>query len=722
MPSSGAEERRSVRGTIPVHYEQRDIADIVSMIARATGQRFIFDDSLRGRVTVTVPYRVSPEEALALLDAALFVKGFAALPIGEDTTKIVPLAESQSGSPIRPVPLDPEGGRVITTMIRLRHADANAVVTALGPNVSEFGAALPYEPANSVILSGPEAQVARLIVILRVLDQAADENILVRTLRYRSASTIAEILEVTFNEGRRQGDRVGIWIDERTNQVLVQTSPVRLEAIRKTIEKVDRVEEGQGLVRVVRVLNRPAEEISGILTGMQKGRKQARPGERKAIVEELGESLESRSFNVAVDTATRSLLLSSDSETLTLLLRVIHELDRLPPRVAVDIMVFELIRPSGFKLGINYFLPVVEPSSLTDPAVFISSGGASFSKSASLLGTGVPAGPGAKDFLFGRYARSPLQLTLDPGGGADPITVNVPREEFSFEAGESLAETNILMRPHILAMSGEEHRVFVGNEIPVPVGSSVGEGEFIGTSGALATQQTIERRDVGIEVVVKATVGQAGIAQLDLKIEMSEIQVSLAGPVDQVGPTFAQRTIESTLMLGEGDLAVIGASNGSAESVSVVGIPFLKDIPFFGTFFSSRSRTRVENDLVIVVKAQILRSPSEDAAYSVRQRIAMERAISRVADLGSVDEEPYALLLETVDYEAGAQGIASAFEEDGFVSRVTSWDSTNGTLWDVYLTGFETIEEASGLAGALYDAGWSPELTVLSPENIFAGD
>jgi general secretion pathway protein D len=722
MPSSGAEDGQSAVGAIPVHYKQRDIADIVSMIARATGQRFIFDDTLRGRVTVTVPYRVNPQEALAILDAALFVKGFAALPVGEDTTKIVPLTESQSGSPITAVPLDPEGGRVITTMIRLRHADANEAVTALGPNVSEFGAALPYEPANSVILSGPEAQVARLIAILRMLDQAADENILVRTVRYRSATTIAEILEVTFNEGRRQGDRVGIWADERTNQVLVQTSPVRLEAIRKTIEKIDRLEEGEGLVRVVRVLNRPAEDISAILIGMKKGRKNTRAGERRAIVEELGESLESRAFNVAVDTATRSLLLSSDSETLGLLTRVIHELDRIPPRVAVDVMVFELVRPSGFKLGINYFLPVLEPSSATDPAVFISSGGASLSKSSNLLGTGVPTGPAVQDFLFGRYARSPLQLTLDPGGGADPITVNVPRDEVSFEAGESLAETNILMRPHILAMSGEEHRVFVGNEIPVPVGTTVPEGEFVGTAGALANQQTIERREVGIDLIIKATVGKAGVAELDLKIELSEIQSSIAGPVDQVGPTFTQRTIESTLMLGEGDIAVIGASNGSGESVSVVGIPFLKDIPFFGSFFSSQSRTRVDNDLVIVVKAQILRTPSEDAAYSIRQRIAMERAISRVADLESVDAQPYALLLETFDYAGGAERIASAFDEDGFESRVTSWQSTSGTLWDVYLTGFATIEEASGLAGALYDAGWSPEVTVLSPENIFAGD
>jgi type II secretory pathway component GspD/PulD (secretin) len=312
-------------------------------------------------------------------------------------------------------------------------------------------------------------------------------------------------------------------------------------------------------------------------------------------------------------------------------------------------------------------------------------------------------------------------LSLDPGVG-DPVTILVPREDVSFQAGESSGETTILMRPHILAMSGEEHEIFVGNQIPVPTGSSNTQSEELGPNGALSNRQIIERREVGIGLMVKPTVGQAGIVNLDLKLEISEIQSSIAGSVEQVGPTFTQRTIESTLRLSPGDYAVLGTSNGSGESYARVGIPYLMDIPFFGFAFGSVSTTKIENDLLIVVEARVMRSPSEDVADTIRRRIAMERAISRVADLGGLDSEPYAVLLETVDRASKAKLIAEAFSEDGFETEVTDWESTGGRLWDIYLTDFATFELASGVAERLYDVGWKPEVTVLSPENVLAGD
>ena len=724
--SISAQAPGSSAQTVPIHYEQREISELVTAIARSTGRRYIYGDGLRGRISITVPGRVSRGEAVAILDAALHVKGFAALPIGEDTTKIVPITEFKSGAPLTNEPLDPERERPIATMIRVTHADVNSLAAALRPYVAAEGLALPYPPSNSIILAGTEARVSRLITIIRILDQAADESVMVRFLRHRSASVVAEILKKTFNASPVVVKHAGIWSDERTNQIVVQAPPEKIAAMRDMIEELDRPSEGEGLVRVVRILNRDAEEVAELLSRMQT------PSSGSALpagIRNLSAArtkLANRVYSVTVDSATRSILLASDRETLEILTEVIHELDRLPPRIAVDVMVFELVRPSGFDLGVEYFLPVIEPQSITDPAVFISSGSASIVNSTALkipgaLSTGVPTGPSQGDAVFGRYTRAPLQLSLDPGAG-DPITVSIPREDVSFQAGESVAETTILMRPHILAMSGEEHQVFVGNQIPILVGSQGSDVGAIGLNGGLSNQQTIERRDVGIDLFVKPTLGQAGVVTLELKIELSEIQSSIAGSVEQVGPTFAQRTIESTLRLAEGQYAILGTSNGSGESVAEVGVPYLKDIPFLGWLFKSESRTKIENDLLIVVETKVMRNASEDLADTIRRRIAMERAMSRVADLGGFDSEPYAILLETVDDQSRARKIADAFGEDGFETRVTHWESTTGTLWDIYLTKFKTFEKAGGIARSLYEAGWKPEITVLSPENAMAGD
>jgi general secretion pathway protein D len=724
--SFSSEAPGSSARTIPIHYEQREISELVTAIARSTGRRYIYGDGLRGRISITVPYRVSRGEAVAILDAALHIKGFAALPIGEDTTKIVPITEIKSGAPLTDLPLDPERERPIATMIRVTHANANSLATALRPYVAAEGLALPYSPTNSIILAGTEARVSRLITIIRILDQAADESIMVRFLRHRSAPVVAEILENTFNAGSVVVNHAGIWSDERTNQIVVQAPPARLAAMREVIDELDRPVEGEGLIRVVRILNRDAEAVAKILRSMQVPSSGRVPPARTANLSASRNRLVNRVFSVTVDSATRSLLLASDPETLGILTDVIDKLDRLPPRIAVDVMIFELTRPSRFELGVDYFLPVFEPSSITDPVVFISSGSSSIVNSTALaipgaLSTGVPTGPRQKDFVFGRYTRAPLQLSLDPGAG-DPITISIPREDVSFQAGQFTAETSILMRPHILAMSGEEHEVFAGNQIPIPVGSSSSDVGAVGLNGGLSSRQIIERRDVGIGLTVKPTLGQAGIVTLDIKVELSEIQSSIAGSIQQVGPTFSQRTIESTLRLAEGQIAVLGTSNGSGESVSEFGVPYLKDIPLLGWMFKSESRTKTENDLLIVVEAKVMRNPSEDVAHTIRRRMAMERAMSRVADLAGVDSEPYAILLETVDGESRARRIADAFDEDGFETRVTGWESTRGRLWDIYLTEFETFEQAGGIARSLYEAGWKPEVTVLSPQNVLAGD
>jgi len=708
-------------GRIAIHYDQREISVLVDKIARATGRRYLYSDSLRGRVSITVPDRVSYDEAVALMNAALHIKGFAALPVGADTTKIVPIAETNTSAPLVGEPLDPEGERPISTLVRLDHANAQSVAVTLRPYVASTGLALAYAPSNSIILAGTEARVSRLITLIRILDQAANEDVLVRSLRYRSAEAMAEVLELRFNQSAAVSKHARIWTDPRTNQVVVRAPATRLATIREAINEFDQPIATGGLMRVIRIHNRDANELAEILLSMQEGVSLEGPAQRAPEVSQIGEELSGREYSVTVDAATRSLVLASSSETLDLLTDLVSRLDQLPPRVMVDVLVFEFSRPSGFALGFDYFLPLLAPSSITDPAVFLSSGGASLLNTVGIPSTGVPSSPSGNNYLFGRYTRSPLQLSIDSGTG-DPITIEIPRENVSFQAGESVAETNILLNPHILATSGEEHEIFVGNEIPVPTGASSAAGQSSGIDPALAQRQVIERRDVGIRLTVKPTVGLEGIVILDISLEISGTESSVAGPVEKVGPTFTDRKLESTLRLSEGQFAVIGTSNGAGENVQYTGVPYLKDIPFLGWMFGSVKKTRMENDLIMVVEVELVRDANEQLAETIRRELALERSMARVADLRDLGTEPFAILLDSVRDGEKAERIAEAFAEDGFETRITEWQSTEGQVWDIYLTSFETFERAGGIARRLSDAGWSPEITALSPQNPLAGD
>lgn len=711
-----ARGRDRVAAGIPMHFENRDVTEVVDAVARATGQRFVYGDEVRGRVTITVPERVSEEEALELLFAALYMRGFTPLRLDEDTIRIVPVLEIAGGAPFSAEADAPRGERPITTLIELERADAGQVVATLSQYVARSGVAVAYPPTNSVVLAGTEGQVARLIRIARSLDRAAAESLLVRAIRYRSAEFVADIVDTIFNRTPVPDDRVSIWTDERTNRVIVQGHPAKLAEVRAFVAGIDVPPEEEGLVRVVRVRNRDAEELAQLLLDLAEARRGApatpTPVPGQAEVPDLGDELVGRQYHVEVDVPTQSLLITADAETFAVLSGVIAELDKLAPRVVVEVLLFEVSRPMGYKIGTNYFLPLTEPSSRNDFVVFTQSAG------------GPASGPSGDSVVFGRYAREPIFITLT-GPDGTPISVPISREDVSFQAGERLAETNILLSPKIIGVSGEEHEVFAGSNIPVPISAGAPTAPADGTEvfvDPLAISQNIERVDVGTRLRIKPTIGQEGNVRVELAIEVAEVIASAVGDVNEVGPTYAKRDLEATVELRPGQKAVLGSTTGAVETERRVGVPFLKDIPGLGWLFGTTQRRHDETDLIAVVEARILRDADEMAAESIRHRLAFERSVSRTADLHGVGNEPFAVLLETARSEVDARVIAEAFSADGFETRITTWNAWGQDVWDVYLTDLESFEEAGRLARGLADAGWSPEITVLSPVNELAGD
>ena len=706
---------QSGQSRIPMHYERAALPVIIQDVARATGRRFVYDADLDGRVTITVPGRVSQEEALELLFAALYLNGLTALPAEGGTIRIVPIAETLSSAPVEEA-ASLEGGRAITTLISLSHVSAARVAETLRPYVSKNGIALAYEPANSLILAGTEGQIVRWTTIARMLDSAAIEEVLVRTIRYRSVTNLADMLEVIFNQGRLATERVTIATDARSSKIVIEGNALALAEIQRFIDDFDRPLEGQGLIHVVRILNRDADEMASLLTGLSdapSGTSAPAAGPRLAQQRIANtRQLVGRDFQIDVDVPTQSLLIRADPDTLAILLDAIAELDRLPPRVSVEVVVLEMRRPESFVLGLNYFLPLSTPSSPTDFAVFTQSGRATASQ------------PVDGAVAFGRYVREPILITLnDPTLGT--ITIPVPREDVSIEAGETTIQTNVLLRPNIVGISGEEHEIFVGDNIPIPSArtasaDSAGGGTIEGNP--LNVSQNIERVDVGARLRIKPTIREDGNVRLDLDFELSRLVDSLAGDIEVVGPTYADTEIQTTFELRPSERAVIGARNGSVTTERKTGIPWLMDIPGIGWLFGQIEERSDENDLIIVVEARVLLDADDAAAETLRRQKAFERSISRSADLEGLGENPFAVLLETTRSRSEAEMIAQAFRSDGFSVEVKNWDVRGVRNWDVYITELSSFEEAGRLARQLNEAGWTTEITVLSPFNELSGD
>lgn len=675
---------------IPFSYKQAPLAQIIADVSRATGRTYIFDESVRGAVSVGLTRPVTEGEAIELLNAVLQMRDFAAVPTG-DAWKIVPVLTGASEAPFAPAGFDADGEGVAATLVTLDNVDVSDALAALGELASSKDVVVAYPDTNSVILSGTEGRLGRFVEVLQALDAGGEVDLWVRTLRYRDAQMAVALLEAAFEDSVRAPD---LQVDERTNSVLARGEGEPLERARRILDRFDRPERGLGEVHVVKVFNREAEEMAELLESLRQG---GRSGGRapSAVSDVLGRSLDSqevlsgRDFSVVPDPATNSLLIRSDGDTFETIAGLLPQLDRTPERVAIDITFFELSNPSTLALGVNAFIPILDPEDLQDPLLFLSSGDP-FSSS---------------EGVFASITRAPLAIPFtDPETGLD-FQFEIPSITSNIVARQVEVRSEVLQQPHLVVVGGEEHRIFVGDNLPIPVASTQG------SNIAGATRQQIERQDVGIDVRVRPTVGAGEVVGLEIDLEFTGF-VSTGDSVTQ-GPTLTQRRLQARLQLREGDIAVIGAGREQRTRKAVSRTPFLSDIPFLGRLFRVESTTTVDSRLLVSVEARILREGSEDIALSIRRRLGFERERSRVEGLPADPARPWALRVETRRREDDAIAIAEGLSMGGLDARIGRWSTGTSSYYDVVVVGFASIDEAGAAARELTVAGWTPRLISL---------
>jgi general secretion pathway protein D len=707
-----ARPRRPRADGIAMRFTNANLAEIVEKVARATGQRFIFDDSLQGVVTLTSPEFVSPDEALELLHTVLLMKGYAALPTPTGARKILPLGEGVAGAAWS---LAPPGGKsdVLTaTLLRLRDANAETVAAALQPWVGASSLAIPHLPTNALILAGSEARLKELLTLISAIDQASEQPLVVRKLRHRSAEDAAQLLLAAL--GKKEGSLPGVqvWPDERTGALVLRAPPAQLAEARAFLEEIDQPVRSRGQIDVVSLRFAQPEAIAQLLTGLQAG---GGSGPAPAAIASEGgitaqapagaESLEGRDFNVAVHVPTHALLLRADPETLGILHDVIDELDRPPPTIDVEVIVLQVVSEASLDLGFDAFIPLTTPKSQDD----LIAGMLLDPTGGGLLQPGPDQGPA----YAARFTREPLLIPIVDAGGNPVGTIPVQRGSAVLTANDGRVKSTTLMRPHLRMLAGEEQEIFAGNNVPVPVSSA---GSATTTGNVFQTQKNIERQDVGINLRVKPTVGEAGGVRLELEVEVTQLAPSLAGDVDLVGPTIRQRTLTSTIHLDDGEFAVVGFAREAGVSSVVTGVPWLMDIPFLGWAFKMTSDTDINTRLVIAAQARIERSSAEQVADSIRRRFDFERANARLEQVPASDTDSWGLRVATVADEAEAQAIAARLGTSARPARVSRWESNAGPAFDVTLFQFADLSTANEAALELREEGYQPDLVVVPVE------
>ena len=220
-PASAARRKAKFYASHHMGFTNIDIAGLVKRVAKSTRTTFLFDEELRGSITIVIKRKVTRIEALAMLEVALNLRGFAVVELESGVKKIVPVKSSIGEAQFLEGPRD-QGERLIATLYTLEHSIPNQIIGALRELKGKSTVLVSVRETNSIIAAGPEGRVARLLKLIRSLDEIAKKELVIRTLRYRASDDAAVILESIFKKRMTQDKQAQIWTDSRTNSLIVR--------------------------------------------------------------------------------------------------------------------------------------------------------------------------------------------------------------------------------------------------------------------------------------------------------------------------------------------------------------------------------------------------------------------------------------------------------------------------------------------------------------------
>ena len=118
---------------------------------------------------------------------------------------------------------------------------------------------------------------------------------------------------------------------------------------------------------------------------------------------------------------------------------------------------------------------------------------------------------------------------------------------------QSRANTNIVSTPNLITLDNEEAKIIVGSNVPFIT------GQFTNTGTATTSPfQTIERKDVGITLRIKPQIGEGGTVRMVIFQESSSLSTAVAPGTSNAGPSTNKRSIESTVVVDDGQILVLG--------------------------------------------------------------------------------------------------------------------------------------------------------------------
>ena len=625
---------------VTLNFVNADIDAVIKAVGEMTGRNFVLDPRVKGTVNIVSATPVPRALIYPTLLSALRMQGLAAIE-ADGVTKIVPEAEAkQQGSPVVTGPIGAGGDRMVTKVYVLRHESAVPLVNVLRPLITPNNAISAVPSANALVITDYADNLKRIDRIIASLDIAPSGELNVVPLHNASALDLVPMLTRLLSEGAPAGgaaasdaqQRVTLVADPRSNSVLVRgENAARIARVRTLIEELDRPGRAGGNISIIYLKNADAVRVARTLRGLFGGGSDSGEAATTSLAPAAGTiaagglagtsstgatappmttattpvaagasaGFAAGAVTIQADAANNALLVMAPEPLYNNIRAIVEKLDVRRAQIYIEALVVEVTADKAAEFGIQWNL--LDANKLNNTGATQVGGGTNFGTrggGTNIIDAAVNLGSVGQGLNLG-VIRGTINI---PGLGTITNLALLAR------ALGSDANTNILSTPNLLTLDNEQASIIVAENVPFITGQYAQTGSV----ATVTPFQTIERKDVGLILKVKPQITEGGSVKLTIYEEVSRVEDT----TNAAGIITNKRSLESTVMVDDGQIIVLGGLIQDALTDGTSKVPVVGDVPVLGSLFRYDNRRRVKTNLMVFLKPTVVRSSSAGAALT----------------------------------------------------------------------------------------------------------
>jgi general secretion pathway protein D len=664
-----AATKRVTASSAPVtlNFVNADIEGVARAVSAIVHRQIMVDPRVKGTVTLYSEQPISAHDAYLNFLSALRGQGFALIEVA-GILKVVPEADAKLQTGV--VEVGNKGTRtgdqVLTQIFKLQYENVNSMVTVLRPLISPNNTINANPSTNSLVITDYADNLTRIGQIIAAMDNPATTDLETIPLQYAVASDLAPVVQKLSDSGAvgaaggGGGGQILVVAEPRSNSLMVRApNGARLMMVKNLIQKLDRPGSngiGGSGINVVYLKNADAVKLAQILraafpsgsgggssgggssatpasTGMPSGSTAgaasgtATGASTQSTTPVSGSAGPSTGGYIQADPASNSLIITAPDALYKQLRSVIDQLDGRRAQVYIETMIVEVNAEKFAQVGVQWQTILGKPGDANLVGVGTNLPAGTISGILSSPVATSTATAAAVQATAAKASGFNIGVVHDFGNGAYGLTALA-----SFL--QTKADGNILSTPNLMVLDNEEAKIVSGENVPFVTGSFSSNSSS--TSGNPFT--TVERKDVGLTLRVKPQVGEGGTIRMTVYQEKSDVK---AGTEDKTnGPTTSKSSIETTVVVDDGTLLVLGGLIKEQASINRTQVPLLGDAPLIGQLFRSETRTKNKTNLMVFLRPVVMRTREATNAFTLGRYEYMQQEQRDIA-------QPKRLLLPT---------------------------------------------------------------------------